>query len=127
MHKSFLVKKVCVYLLHQTNKQLEIMTNEEIIKANSQYELIGENAFGSPIFLVEEFEFGNYDVQLVKIQWSKTQAGYSYRVPNFLTGRRNELMVPVQGGLRSARKFIQSSIESGTMNFWTGHVAVANK
>ena len=103
------------------------MTNEEIIKANSQYELIGENAFGSPIFLVEEFEFGNYDVQLVKIQWSKTQAGYSYRVPNFFTGRRNELMVPVQGGLRSARKFIQSSIESGTMNFWTGHVAVANK
>lgn len=97
------------------------MTKQKIIQANSKLEYIGDDYLGSAIFLIEEKSTHDFDFQLVKVQWTKTQKIYAVRVPNYFTGRHNTLQLGYDN-LKQTKEFFNEILEKGSARHWTNQV-----
>ena len=101
------------------------MTNQAIIelKENQNLQIIESLGIdGSPQFLVKEFNFQNFTVQVVKAQWTKTQKTYGIRVLNMETGKRPHVQI-CDYSKKQALACIKEASESGFIRMWTGHTA----
>jgi len=101
------------------------MKNQAIIelKENANLQVIESlGASGSPQFLVKEFNFQNFTVQVIKAQWTKTQKTYGVRVLNMETGKRPHVQI-TNYTKKQALACIKEASESGFLRMWTGHTA----
>ena len=101
------------------------MTTNQIIELNKKYQHIGETYSGSQMFLIEQRESKDFDFQIVKTQWTKTQFGYSLRVPNFFQGKKHDIRLPFDT-IKQARGFINRIFNEGFAQHWTGYVVFEN-
>ena len=93
-----------------------------LIAQNKKHQPIGsDNVFGRPIFLVEERKAQDFDIQIVKIQHTKTQSWFCVQVPNYFTGRRHHLRLPLNT-LKQCKQFVDDVFENGHSRHWSGHV-----
>ena len=81
---------------------------------------------GSMNFLIDEFNFENYKVQIVKSQWSKTQKTFCIRVYNYETGKNPHLQIPCET-LKNCKRYISETSETGVLHLWTGHACKTGK
>lgn len=70
--------------------------------------------------LKEKISFVDFDVMIIRSQWTKTQGGFAIRVPNYSTGKRHNLQIPVQT-MRQCREHIQELKDNGITTLWTNH------
>ena len=95
---------------------------QKIINFNKRYQPIGQIRYGGGvIFLVEETKADDFDIQIVKVQWTKTQYGFAIQVPNYYAGRRHNLRVPMDT-LKQAKEFVSEVMERGHARHWMGHI-----
>jgi hypothetical protein len=101
------------------------MTYQEIIESNSKLQHIADTFLGNPIFLIEERSSNDFDFQVVKLQWTKTQKTYALRVPNYFKGRKHALMLGFDT-IKQAKQFVKWIFEDGSAQHYTGHVVFKN-
>ena len=101
------------------------MTTQAIIelKENRNLEVIESlGASGSPQFLIKEFNFENFTVQVVKSQWTKSQKTYGIRVLNMETGKNPHVQI-CNYSKKQALDCVKQASENGFLHLWTGHIA----
>jgi len=101
------------------------MNANQIIELNKKYQHIGENLNGSQMFIMEERGSSDFDFQIVKIQWTKTQFCYSLRIPNYFQGKKHDIRLPFDT-IKQAREFINRIFNEGSAKHWTGYVIFKN-
>ena len=95
---------------------------QKLIDQNKKYQPIGQLKIdGSPIFLVEERKSDDFDIQIVKIQSTKTQQTFCVQVPNYFAGRRHNLRLPLRS-LKRCKEFVDEVFENGHAQHWTGYI-----
>lgn len=101
------------------------MTTNQIIELNKKYKHIGETYYGSQMFLIEQRESKDFDFQIVKTQWAKTQFNYSLRIPNFFQGKKHDIRLPFDT-IKQAREFINIVFDKGIARHWMGYDILKN-
>ena len=98
-----------------------------LIAQNKKHQPIGsDNVFGRPIFLVEEKKAQDFDIQIVKIQHTKTQSWFCVQVPNYYTGRRHHLRLPLKT-LKQCKEFVDLVFENVNAQHWSGIIVATTK
>ena len=69
---------------------------------------------------VEGYEFHNFNIDIIKAQWTKTQFTYGIRVYNYNIGKRPHLQI-CNYTKKTALAFIQELKDNGSAQLWTGH------
>ena len=68
-----------------------------LIAQNKKHQPIGsDNVFGRPIFLVEERKAQDFDIQIVKIQHTKTQSWFCVQVPKLFHGSSSSFKIAIK-------------------------------
>ena len=99
------------------------MNEQAIIEQNRGLHVIDPlGSTDSVSFLVSEHRFEHYTVQIVKVQWTKTQKAYCIRILNFNTGNRPHIQIPCDT-LRNCKAFVNEAAKTGIISLWTGHTA----
>lgn len=113
--------------MNTENNNTPTQWEQSIIDLNKGKQIVESLGCGDSIsFLIDEYNFENYTVQIVKSQWSKTQKTFCVRVHNYSTGKRPHLQIPLDT-LKNCKMIINESIEKEYIHFWTGHIVEVGK
>jgi len=102
----------------KNNSYDEMIKNTKICKG---LKVIGESFQGALIFEKAKFEFAKFDIQIVRIQWTKTQGAWAIRVNNFYSTKKHFCQLPIDK-LKDCFKAIEILKNEGSFHHWTGIV-----